>query len=83
MPDHIRLYESSSAYRSAAHGSGAAGSGSRISGVFCAPQIHTRNTTIMQAALMPTGIPLHCITVEELLELLLSKDRALIETTLG
>lgn len=82
VPDHIHLYEQSASFMAAA------ASGARVSGVFCAPQIHARNTTIMQAALaahapVGAGIPLHCMTVQELMDLLLEEKRSRLETVLG
>jgi hypothetical protein len=49
--------------------------GKEVSGIFCAPTIHERNTTIMQSAIAPYGIELHCITDKELVDLLLSEDK--------
>lgn len=67
VPDHIRLYRDDS--------------GKKVAGVFSAPQIHMRNTNSMQATIAPYGIDLHCMTIEELLEVLLSKDRDVIKNT--
>lgn len=61
VPDHIRLYKQES--------------GKDVVGVFCAPAIYERNTAVMQSAIAPYGIELHCITDKELVELLLSEDR--------
>lgn len=72
VPDHIRLFREDADYMAAAS------SGAHISGVFCAPCIHPRNTAVMQAAMAPYGIPLHCITVQELTELFLKRDRFLL-----
>ena len=44
-------------------------------GVFCAPTIHERNTAAMKSTIAPYGIELHCITDEELVELLLNGSR--------
>lgn len=61
VPDHIRLYQQDS--------------GKKVVGVFCAPMIHERNTAAMQSTIAPYGTELYCITIEELVELLLSRDR--------
>lgn len=61
VPDHIRLYRQET--------------GKDVVGVFCAPIIHERNTAIMQSAIAPFNIELHCITDKELVELLLTKDK--------
>lgn len=61
VPDHIRLYKQAS--------------GKDVVGVFCAPTIHDRNTAAMKSTMATYGIELHCITNEELVELLLTRDR--------
>lgn len=61
VPDHIRLYKQET--------------GKDVTGVFCAPVIHERNTAAMQSTIARYGIELHCITDKELVELLLTKDR--------
>lgn len=61
VPDHIRLQYNKSDFD--------------VYGVFCAPQIHERNTAIMQASLIEEAINLNCITDKELVEILLSEDR--------
>lgn len=61
VPDHIRLYQQNTA--------------SKVTGVFCAPIIHERNTAAMQSAIAPYKITLNCITDKELVEILLSKDK--------
>lgn len=65
VPDHIRLYKQHL--------------GKDVAGLFCAPVIHERNAAVMQSAIAPYGIKLHCITDKELVELLLSKDKAAIK----
>ena len=55
VPDHIRLYKQET--------------GKGVTGVFCAPAIHERNTAAMRAAIAPYGIELHCITDQELEEM--------------
>lgn len=66
VPDHIRLYKQSV--------------NEKVTGVFCAPVIHERNTTAMQSNLASDGIKLHCITDTKLVEILLSEDRELIKS---
>lgn len=61
VPDHIRLYKQET--------------GKDVVGVFCAPTIHERNTAAMKSTIAPYGIELHCITDEELVELLLNGSR--------
>jgi len=61
VPDHIRLYKQAT--------------GKNVTGVFCAPTIHSRNTAVMQSTIAPYGIALHCITEKELIEILLSNNR--------
>lgn len=61
VPDHIRLYKQET--------------GKDVTGVFCAPAIHERNTAAMQAAIAPYGIELHCITDRELVDLLTGNTR--------
>ncbi len=61
VPDHIRLYQRDTE--------------KKVVGVFCAPVIHERNTAAMQSTIAPYGIELYCITIEELVELLLSRNR--------
>lgn len=61
VPDHIRLQHSKSNFN--------------VYGIFCAPQIHDRNTSIMKASLLEEQIELNCLTDKELLEILLSEDR--------
>lgn len=61
VPDHIRLYKQAT--------------GKNVTGVFCAPTIHERNTAAMQSTIAPYGIELHCITEKELIEILLSNNR--------
>jgi hypothetical protein len=65
VPDHIRLYKQET--------------DAEVTGVFCAPSIHDRNTAAMQSTIAPYGIELHCITDKELVELLLSRDREAIK----
>ena len=69
VPDHIRLYKQETR--------------KNITGVFCAPEIHERNTAAMQSILTPYGIELHCMTDKEFVELLLTKDREKIKTLCG
>lgn len=61
VPDHIRLQYNKSDFN--------------VYGIFCAPQIHERNTSIMKASLIEESIPLNCLTDKELLEILLNEDR--------
>ena len=67
VPDHIHLYQESSAYKSSG--------GKQVAGIFAAPVIHARNTAAMQSTIAPYGIPLHCMEMRELLDLLLTGDR--------
>ena len=69
VPDHIRIY---------------ADSVSRdVTGIFCAPKIHPRNTAAMQSTISPYGIELHCITDKELVELLVKEDKEEIKKYFG
>ena len=68
VPDHVRLQNQKSSYN--------------VTGIFCAPQIHERNTSIMQASLLEDNIKLNCIKEEQFLSLLLSKNRKEIVTNL-
>lgn len=68
VPDHVRLQNQKSSYN--------------VTGIFCAPQIHERNTSIMQASLIEDNIKLNCIKDEQFLSLLLSKNRKEIVTNL-
>lgn len=61
VPDHIRLYKQAT--------------GKNVTGVFCAPTIHERNTAAMQSTIAPYGIELHCITEKQLIEILLNNNR--------
>ncbi|MDY6228593.1 MAG: hypothetical protein SPH93_13205 [Clostridium sp.] len=61
VPDHIRLQYNKSDLK--------------VYGIFCAPQIHERNTSIMKASLMEESITLKCVTDKELLEILSNEDR--------
>jgi AlwI restriction endonuclease len=62
VPDHIKLFAEEN-------------KGEQIYGIFAAPTIHDRNTSTMQAVLDPLGINLKCIKDQELVALLLTKDR--------
>lgn len=62
VPDHIKLFAEEN-------------KGQQIYGIFSAPTIHDRNTSVMQAVLTPLGINIKCIKDQELVTLLLSKDR--------
>ncbi|WP_346867572.1 AlwI family type II restriction endonuclease [Clostridium sp. UBA1353] len=68
VPDHVRLYKA----RTTRH----------VSGIFTAPQIHSRNTSVMQSSLESDGIKLRCITDKELLDILRTKDRTYIKSKL-
>ncbi|MCM1244791.1 MAG: AlwI family type II restriction endonuclease [Roseburia sp.] len=68
VPDHIRLYKQTS--------------GKEVVGVFCAPMIHERNTAAMQATLAPYDVKLHCITDQELVEMLLDATHESIKSKL-
>lgn len=61
VPDHIRLYKQNLR--------------KNVVGIFCAPQIHERNTAVMQSAIAAYEIPLHCMTDKEFVKLLLTKDK--------
>lgn len=61
VPDHIRLQSKKSDYL--------------VTGIFCAPNIHERNTSIMKASLKEEKINLLCIKDEDLLKILLSENR--------
>ncbi|MCI8484368.1 MAG: AlwI family type II restriction endonuclease [Lachnospiraceae bacterium] len=69
VPDHIRLYQKET--------------GEKTIGVFCAPVIHERNQIIMESALHSSGIPFQSISVEDLLELFLTRDREQIKEKLS
>lgn len=60
-PDHIKLYKKEN--------------NGNVIGIFCAPIQHQRNITIMQAAIASSGIKLNCLTVNELLNILIIKNR--------
>ncbi|OIJ09418.1 AlwI family restriction endonuclease [Anaerobacillus arseniciselenatis] len=62
VPDHIKLFSEDN-------------SGSVVNGIFSAPAIHERNTSAMQAILDPLGINLKCVVDQDLVSLLISKDR--------
>ena len=47
----------------------------KVEGVFCAPIIHDRNKNTMTTQLNAYGIKLHSITCEDLLNILMTKDR--------
>ncbi len=61
VPDHIKLF--------------AAENTCRPIGIFCAPKIHERNTNAMKAVLEPYGIKIICITDNDLIDILLTKNR--------
>lgn len=65
VPDHVKLFAEEN-------------SGITVNGIFSAPAIHSRNTSAMQSILDPLGINLKCIDDQDLVTLLLSKDRNLI-----
>lgn len=59
VPDHIRLYNGRV--------------NSKVIGIFCAPIIHDRNTTVMKKILEDYGIELMCLTDKKLLDKLLKR----------
>lgn len=61
VPDHIRLYNSKTS--------------NEVIGIFCAPLIHSRNTSVMQSSLENEKIKLICITDKELLNILKLNNR--------
>lgn len=61
VPDHVRLYSNSSP--------------NNVIGIFCAPEIHSRNTNVMKTSLNKDSIDLICIKEEELLEIFSLQDR--------
>lgn len=61
VPDHVRLEYNKSKFK--------------VYGIFCAPKIHERNTSIMKAALKDEKINLACITDYELLSILKLENR--------
>lgn len=68
VPDHIGLYSRETK--------------DNVIGIFCAPTIHERNTATMKAAISNYGIALHCLTDNELIELLLNNNREEIKNKL-
>lgn len=69
VPDHVRLYKNQTTQQ--------------VAGIFSAPLIHSRNTSIMQSSLEEDKIKLNCITDKELLDILRTKDRNTIKTKLS
>ena len=61
VPDHVRLYKNISS--------------NEVIGIFCAPQIHARNTSVMESSLNKDAIELICIEEKNLLEILSQCDR--------
>ena len=61
VPDHIRLYKDDN--------------GSEVTGIFCAPMIHERNTEVMRTIMRQYGMKLYCIKDKDLIEIFLTEDK--------
>lgn len=69
VPDHIRLYRDETK--------------KDVSGIFCAPIIHTRNEAAMISTIAAYNIKLRCITVKDLVDLCKTKNRNQIKKELA
>lgn len=61
VPGHISLYKKQTP--------------NHVTGIFCAPQIHERNTAAMKAAITEEDVELKCLTDSDLLEIFKLEDR--------
>ena len=64
-PDHIRLYKDDV--------------DKDVVGVYCAPIMHERIVGTMKSTIAPYGIDLYCLTVNELVDILVSNNRGMIK----
>ncbi|WP_027120047.1 AlwI family type II restriction endonuclease [[Mycoplasma] testudinis] len=64
VPDHIRLYRNSTTKNK------------KVLGIFCAPEIHRRNTAAMQSILKSENIPILCIDDRTLIKILNARSKS-------
>lgn len=69
VPDHVKLFAEEN-------------HDAKVHGIFSAPTIHSRNTSVMESILNEHDINIKSIKDQDLVNLLLSKDRSLILTEL-